>query len=230
MLRGDAGKTRRVLGWTHRIGSEELVREMVGRTAARWESNTREGKSLPRRGNPMGANVTHSTSVFVRLSGWNVLSWIGTFRQLTSSSVWWCTPSAAGADTPLAAAPAAGPGHAGGVNGALGPLNCVNAVVSFAGRPAFWCNTGAFVQVRIYGSRESESNRRSAWLPATGRSPTTPPASCTRRAARLRIRARPPRRRRPSPVGAWPCLPDSWAGWRHFNCTAAGRGLPHPQR
>jgi GDPmannose 4,6-dehydratase len=30
LLRGAAGKTRRVLGWTHRIGFEDLVREMVG--------------------------------------------------------------------------------------------------------------------------------------------------------------------------------------------------------
>jgi len=29
LLRGDAGKTRRALGWTHRIDLEELVREMV---------------------------------------------------------------------------------------------------------------------------------------------------------------------------------------------------------
>jgi GDPmannose 4,6-dehydratase len=29
LLRGDAGKARRVLGWTHRTGFEELVREMV---------------------------------------------------------------------------------------------------------------------------------------------------------------------------------------------------------
>ena len=29
LLRGDAAKARRVLGWTHRIGFEELVREMV---------------------------------------------------------------------------------------------------------------------------------------------------------------------------------------------------------
>jgi GDPmannose 4,6-dehydratase len=28
-LRGDASKARRVLGWTHRIGFEELVREMA---------------------------------------------------------------------------------------------------------------------------------------------------------------------------------------------------------
>ena len=81
LLRGDAAKTRRALGWTHRIGSEELVREMVGRTAARWESNTREGNCSPGRGNPMGANATHSTSVSVRHSGWNVLSWMGTSRE-----------------------------------------------------------------------------------------------------------------------------------------------------
>jgi GDPmannose 4,6-dehydratase len=29
LLRGDAGKARRVMGWRHRIGFEELVREMV---------------------------------------------------------------------------------------------------------------------------------------------------------------------------------------------------------
>jgi GDPmannose 4,6-dehydratase len=29
LLRRDAGKTRRPLGWRHRIGFEELVREMV---------------------------------------------------------------------------------------------------------------------------------------------------------------------------------------------------------
>jgi GDPmannose 4,6-dehydratase len=29
VLRGDASKAHRVLGWTHRIGFEELVREMV---------------------------------------------------------------------------------------------------------------------------------------------------------------------------------------------------------
>jgi GDPmannose 4,6-dehydratase len=29
LLRGDAAKARRVLGWTHGIGFEELVREMV---------------------------------------------------------------------------------------------------------------------------------------------------------------------------------------------------------
>ena len=29
LLRGDAGKARRVLGWTHHIGFQELVREMV---------------------------------------------------------------------------------------------------------------------------------------------------------------------------------------------------------
>lgn len=29
LLRGDAAKARRVLSWTHRIGFEELVREMV---------------------------------------------------------------------------------------------------------------------------------------------------------------------------------------------------------
>ena len=29
LLRGDSSKARRVLGWTHRIGFEELVREMV---------------------------------------------------------------------------------------------------------------------------------------------------------------------------------------------------------
>jgi GDPmannose 4,6-dehydratase len=34
LLGGDAGKTRRALGWTLRIGFEELVRDMVGRTAA----------------------------------------------------------------------------------------------------------------------------------------------------------------------------------------------------
>jgi hypothetical protein len=51
----------------------------------------------------------------------------------------------ANADALKSGSAAAGPGHAGGVNGALGPSNCVNAVVSFAGRPAFWCNTGAFV-------------------------------------------------------------------------------------
>jgi hypothetical protein len=30
LLGGDASKARRVLGWTHRIGFEELVREMIG--------------------------------------------------------------------------------------------------------------------------------------------------------------------------------------------------------
>ena len=29
LLRGDAGKARRAMGWRHRIGFEELVREMV---------------------------------------------------------------------------------------------------------------------------------------------------------------------------------------------------------
>jgi hypothetical protein len=54
LLRRDAGKSRRPLGWTHRIGSEELVREMVGRTAARKESNTREGNCSPGAGTPWG--------------------------------------------------------------------------------------------------------------------------------------------------------------------------------
>ena len=54
LLRGDAGKTRRALGRTHRTGSEELAREMLGRTATRWESNTREGNCSPGAGTPWG--------------------------------------------------------------------------------------------------------------------------------------------------------------------------------
>ena len=49
---GDASKARRALARTHRIGSEELVRGMVGRTAGRWESNTREGNCSPGSGTP----------------------------------------------------------------------------------------------------------------------------------------------------------------------------------